>query len=88
MKKQVKANPPPQQPCIGIARMKRWVRANKLGLSPPIEVLAVLLKEEDRARAEFEEATSAGQKVEKPSTAHQRAYVDELMSSKFVIGEA
>ena len=25
--------------------MKRWVRANKLGLSPPIEVLAVLLKE-------------------------------------------
>jgi DNA polymerase delta subunit 4 len=26
--------------------MKRWVRANKLGLNPPIEVLAVLLKEE------------------------------------------
>ncbi|KJZ80250.1 hypothetical protein HIM_00100 [Hirsutella minnesotensis 3608] len=32
-------------PCIGITRMKRWHRANRLGLSPPIEVLAVLLKE-------------------------------------------
>lgn len=26
--------------------MKRWQRAERLGLSPPIEVLAVLLKEE------------------------------------------
>lgn len=32
-------------PCIGIARLKRWKRANALGLEPPIEVLAVLLKE-------------------------------------------
>ncbi|KAE8453507.1 hypothetical protein EG329_010368 [Mollisiaceae sp. DMI_Dod_QoI] len=58
-------------PAIGIARMKRWVRANKLGLAPPIEVLAVLLKEEERGNTKIE-----------------RAYVDELMSSKFVIGEA
>ena len=34
------------QPCIGIARIRRWKRAQKLGLNPPIEVLAVLLKEE------------------------------------------
>ncbi|OCL10357.1 hypothetical protein AOQ84DRAFT_374990 [Glonium stellatum] len=34
-------------PCIGIARMKRWKRAHKLGLNPPIEVLAVLLKEQE-----------------------------------------
>lgn len=34
-----------KQPCIGIARLKRWKRANLLGLKPPIEVLAVLLKE-------------------------------------------
>jgi DNA polymerase delta subunit 4 len=27
--------------------MKRWHRADKLGLNPPIEVLAVLLKEGD-----------------------------------------
>ncbi|CZR51903.1 related to DNA polymerase delta subunit 4 [Phialocephala subalpina] len=58
-------------PAIGIARMKRWVRANKLGLSPPIEVLAVLLKEEEKGNTKIE-----------------RAYVDELMSSKFIIGEA
>jgi DNA polymerase delta subunit 4 len=51
--------------------MKRWVRANKLGLAPPIEVLAVLLKEEKEGNSQIE-----------------RAYVDELMSSKFVIGEA
>lgn len=51
--------------------MKRWVRADKLGLEPPIEVLAVLLKEEGRGNGKIE-----------------RAYVDELMSSKFVIGEA
>ncbi|KAN0119835.1 DNA polymerase delta, subunit 4 domain containing protein [Hyaloscypha variabilis] len=58
-------------PCIGIARMKRWVRANKLGLQPPIEVLAVLLKEEDKGNNKIE-----------------RAHVDELMSSKFILGEA
>ena len=45
--------------------MKRWVRANKLGLNPPIEVLAVLLKEADKGHKRSE-----------------RAYVDELMSSK------
>ena len=57
-----------QQPCIGIARLKRWKRANVLGLKPPIEVLAVLLREMDGAD---------GAKV-------QRAYVDSLMSSRFI----
>lgn len=33
-------------PCIGITRIRRWQRAQRLGLNPPIEVLAVLLKEE------------------------------------------
>jgi len=51
--------------------MKRWVRANKLGLNPPIEVLAVLIKEGERG-----------------NTGAERAYVDELMSSKFVVGDA
>ena len=51
--------------------MKRWVRADKLGLAPPIEVLAVLLREEQRGNGKIE-----------------RAYVDELMSSKSVVGEA
>jgi len=51
--------------------MKRWVRANKLGLEPPIEVLAVLMREEGKGNSGIE-----------------RAYVDELMSSKFAVGEA
>lgn len=51
--------------------MKRWNRAYKLGLQPPIEVLAVLLKEEEKGNGAIE-----------------KAYVDSLMSSKFVVGEA
>ncbi|KAL2222246.1 putative DNA polymerase delta subunit 4 [Thermoascus aurantiacus ATCC 26904] len=35
-------------PCIGIARLKRWRRAKMLDLNPPIEVLAVLLKEQNK----------------------------------------
>ncbi|WEW56876.1 hypothetical protein PRK78_002331 [Emydomyces testavorans] len=38
-------------PCIGIARIKRWRRAQMLNLHPPIEVLAVLLNEEARGVA-------------------------------------
>ncbi|CAK7243907.1 MAG: hypothetical protein STHCBS139747_005437 [Sporothrix thermara] len=33
-------------PCVGITRRARWVRAQRLGLAPPIEVLAVMIKEE------------------------------------------
>lgn len=36
--------------------MKRWQRAERLGLSPPIEVLAVLLKEENKGNADIETA--------------------------------
>lgn len=36
-------------PCIGIPRLRRWKRANTLSLNPPIEVLAVLLREEKRS---------------------------------------
>lgn len=49
--------------------MKRWVRAKKLGLDPPIEVLAVLLKEEGKGDAK-----------------NERAHIDELMSSKPILG--
>jgi DNA polymerase delta subunit 4 len=44
------------QPCIGIARVKRWRRANTLGLNPPIEVLAVLLKESDKDKSRLQRA--------------------------------
>lgn len=56
---------------MGLTRVKRWNRAHRLGLSPPIEVLAVLLRAEAKGNTDVE-----------------RAYVDELMSSKFVVGEA
>ena len=44
------------KPCVGIARMKRWKRADALGLKPPIEVLAVLMKEEAKENKEAERA--------------------------------
>lgn len=44
------------QPCVGIARIKRWQRAHRLGLNPPIEVLAVLLKEEAKGNKDIERA--------------------------------
>ncbi|KAL4762514.1 putative DNA polymerase delta subunit 4 [Aspergillus foveolatus] len=47
-------------PCIGIARLKRWRRANSLNLNPPIEVLSLLLKQEGTAgqRAYIDELLS------------------------------
>ncbi|KAE8356335.1 DNA polymerase delta subunit 4 [Aspergillus coremiiformis] len=47
-------------PCIGIARLKRWRRANSLNLNPPLEVLAVLLKQKDnmKQRAYIDELMS------------------------------
>ena len=44
------------KPCIGITRMRRWQRAQRLGLNPPIEVLAVLLKEEESGNHDIEKA--------------------------------
>lgn len=36
--------------------MKRWQRAERLGLNPPIEVLAVLLKEEAKGTKNIQTA--------------------------------
>ncbi|KAJ4306792.1 hypothetical protein N0V88_000159 [Collariella sp. IMI 366227] len=44
------------QPCIGITRLKRWQRAQRLGLNPPVEVLAVLLKEDEKGNKKMERA--------------------------------
>ncbi|KAK4166258.1 DNA polymerase delta subunit 4 [Cladorrhinum sp. PSN259] len=43
-------------PCIGITRLKRWQRAQRLGLHPPIEVLAVLVKEDVKGNKGLEGA--------------------------------
>ncbi|KAF1846643.1 uncharacterized protein K460DRAFT_386810 [Cucurbitaria berberidis CBS 394.84] len=53
-------------PCTGITRPKRWKRAHGLGLEPPMEVLAVLLKEQEG----------------KDDATVQRSRVDELLNSK------
>ncbi|KAJ5783132.1 hypothetical protein N7457_004906 [Penicillium paradoxum] len=46
-------------PSIGIARVKRWRRANLLKLNPPIEVLTVLLKGKNtKERAYIDELLS------------------------------
>ena len=58
-------------PCIGIPRVKRWRRAKSLDLNPPMEVMAVLVKEEERAKGK--------------EWLGQRAYLDELMSSRYVV---
>ncbi|KAJ4989130.1 DNA polymerase delta [Stagonosporopsis vannaccii] len=54
-------------PCTGIARLKRWKRAYRLELDPPIEVLAVLLKEQESARDKL---------------SFQRSHVDELLNTR------
>ncbi|MCJ1311930.1 hypothetical protein MMC25_005604 [Agyrium rufum] len=59
-------------PSIGIDRSKRWKRANKLGMKPPIEILAVIVK--DSAKAKDQQDV-------------QRSIVDELMSSKYLNDE-
>ncbi|KAI1624622.1 DNA polymerase delta, subunit 4 [Exophiala viscosa] len=59
-------------PCIGISRLLRWKRANMLGLEPPVEVLAVLLREEDKK-------TSQG--------CGKLAYIDELAGGRVVLVE-
>ncbi|MCJ1422851.1 hypothetical protein MMC29_000731 [Sticta canariensis] len=60
-------------PCIGIARMKRWKRADGLGLNPPVEVLAVLLKEQQQ---------QAARKTTTQSKDADRAYLDDLLSAR------
>ncbi|KAJ8108833.1 hypothetical protein OPT61_g7896 [Boeremia exigua] len=54
-------------PCTGIARLKRWKRAHRLELDPPIEVLAVLLKEQETATDRL---------------TVQRSHVDELLNTR------
>ncbi|RMZ72631.1 dna polymerase delta subunit 4 [Pyrenophora seminiperda CCB06] len=58
-------------PCTGIARLKRWKRAQRLHLDPPIEVLAVLLREQD-----------AADDKNLDRMANQRSIVDELLNAK------
>ncbi|OAA57447.1 DNA polymerase delta subunit [Niveomyces insectorum RCEF 264] len=44
-------------PCVGITRKNRWLRAQRLGLAPPIEVLAALQQEEAKGVDNVERST-------------------------------
>ena len=70
-------------PCIGISRLSRFRRAHAMDLEPPIEVLAVLLREEEK------DAKSTGLKG-KGGAGRQcgkMAYIDELGGGKVVLVE-
>lgn len=56
-------------PCIGLPRLTRWHRAHRLGLEPPIEVLAVLLQEEKKGNKDI-------------ST---KAHLEDLLATKAVV---
>ena len=53
---------------MGITRLRRWHRAKALGLDPPVEVLAVLVRERDQA------------KKTNSKNRHERAQMDELLN--------
>jgi hypothetical protein len=71
-------------PCIGIPRLTRWRRANGLGLQPPIEVLAVLLREEEGGDAK--EGMQYGRKGRSQGCG-KIAYIDELGGGRVVLVE-
>ena len=56
-----------------MTRLKRWQRAERLGLSPPIEVLAVLLTEQ----AKGDELKLS-----------ERAYIDEILNPSAAVAAA
>ncbi|KAG8527507.1 uncharacterized protein KY384_007659 [Bacidia gigantensis] len=58
-----------------LTRTKRWKRADGLGLKPPLEVLAVLLKEEEKDKG-------------RRNAEVERAYVDSLMGGRLTEIEA
>ncbi|KAF3907566.1 hypothetical protein AA313_de0203183 [Arthrobotrys entomopaga] len=68
-------------PCVGGSRFKRWNRADRFGLEPPMEVLAVLLK------CELAENVEPPPKDWKPAPANARedvgsvAYINTLLDT-------
>jgi len=73
-------------PCIGIPRLARWRRANTLGLQPPIEVLAVLLREEEGGAKEGVKY-AVGKGTGRSQGCGKMAYIDELGGGRVVLVE-
>jgi hypothetical protein len=70
-------------PCIGIPRLSRWRRANDLGLSPPLEVFAVLMREEEGAHTDGMHYSAKG----RSQGCGKMAYIDQLAGGKVVLVE-
>lgn len=76
-------------PCTGLTRLARWRRAYRMKQDPPIEVLAVILKEEAKPQAPSSGAFGqlvggkpGAKKREAVSQCGRLAYVDELLGGK------
>jgi len=76
-------------PCIGIGRTQRWIRAQRLGLEPPVEVLGVLLgrldqHEDDEMEGKKKNGSKSTITGAKDGVV-DRAYVDVLMGNGVAI---
>lgn len=65
------------RPSVGVRRSDRWHRAHDLGMNPPLEVLAVLLKAE------------SGKETKPPAARNdvQTSIIDELTLSSRMKGD-
>ncbi|KAF4569555.1 hypothetical protein EYR40_008533 [Pleurotus pulmonarius] len=50
-------------PCVGVPRIQRWERANKLGLSPPQEVYEILTDKEYMDKDEYSQSVFYGEEI-------------------------
>jgi hypothetical protein len=67
--------------------MNRWKRANKLGLEPPVEVFAVMLRESEgwgTGAAAIKSKPKAGKATSRSQGCGELAYIDELAGGRIV----
>ncbi|KAI5806736.1 DNA polymerase delta, subunit 4-domain-containing protein [Peziza echinospora] len=75
-------------PCVGISRINRWLRAWRLGLKPPVEVLKVLVGVDEKVGGQKEGKMGLGVKKDVGSTGgfgkrdERMAYLDEELSTR------
>lgn len=74
--------------CIGITRLDRWKRANGLGLEPPVEVLAVLLREAEGGMGKSGGGGGGKKGAGGAQGCGTLAYIDELTAGRVGIVDA
>lgn len=73
-------------PCIGISRIMRWKRAERLEMGPPEEVLAVCLKMEEEmgeTKESEKDGEVSGYGVDRKRDM-RRSYLDDYLSTRTV----